>query len=1413
MIARRGTPAAILILGAVLAMGVPAHANPVNPTVTAGSAAFEGLGTGSLTIRQASHAAVINWQSFNIAANEVTRFIQPSNLSMALNRIGDIHPSLIFGSLQANGHVFLLNPNGILFGSTAQVNVGGLTATSLHLSDQNFLAGTYLFEGTAANGAVVNHGTIKAGPGGVYLLAPKVENGGLIESPEGQIALAGGSSVYLSDRPDGKGLLVEVKAPDGEAVNLKDLIADGGQVSMIGRVVSQQGLVQANSVREKNGKIELYASEQLHLKSGSRTTAMGAADGVSHGGTVLVVADKQRGTASFEQGAVIDVSGGQQGGNGGFAEFSGAVTAFGGTFKGGASIGWQRGKLLIDPVELVVDTNLLTSFILSGMDITALADQDIRVTAFLDLINFNVNYGGTVPDGQVGNLHLAAGQDLIFDRALIINSSSIFDGGNRWNLSGTAERDVVFRSSNLWTGAGFISPNELGGSFDFHAMRDIRFEQPSGLGRSYLWAAGSGDITLAADRDILAPSAYDSSLGLMSGIRLDNGTLTMTAGRDILGGTINGVEVGPGFSLKNGTAQVTAGGNIGSSTGYGTLTLGGGELNVNGGIVPGTLGQANVTLSAGGSVYLGLVQDGGLTQGLTGNRFVTANPLSSVDVAAASGDVHLKPAPEQTGNFVSQRTLYPATFTADATQGSIFVESNLGFWPSQTGRVELTAHDRLEGVVPTVTGPDSNFIPRLPDGRLIELFTREQLLFMGFTADDIARLSTPPIITRKGGLQNIILYAGDLNAIHGVSDSGTIDVRLQMPPASVPAHAPVPVTFSTQTGDISGVYFKAITPSYQKEVTISSGRDLKEFVVQVSAPEGVTATVSAARDIDMSRTGPEGTTSGIQFFGKGTGLVRAGGNLNLSDSGGIIHALSVTGDTSSNNPGLLRVAVDGNLDMTKTQIVTQNGGSISIHGRSLDLMTPGGQIALGNDGMPLAEQGQVIGNVLHDAQGNPVLIGGNPVILDGTQPQVARQTVQEGNALVSALTVNGASIRYSGQVANSLSLNGLVLPKLNGQAVNPVLSAAGKPIVISGKLVLENGGQIILADAGYGQVLKPVGGGINVGSNAGATGTTDRGIITRRGGAIDIWATGDVNVNTSRVSSLGGGNIAIKTVTGDISAGSGGKDEVTRLVFQDPLLDEFGNPILGPDGKPLLGPPEVFLVPGSGIFTFHRNDPIPLILDFPEFDTPAITAVKAEIVKNEFLGRNASALKAELAVLVKEREAEYIPLFDAYIDQFKLGDINLNGGRDVVIPPAGIRGRVVTINAGRNVVFAGGTVQGSIKIESGTVTGQVNVVGSLASVGGVTAAGSSASSGSALGGLSGLGGNVAAPTSASSSTSSTASGNAQQTKESTQQVTTDSTVAASQVTRKKEEKTVQLAKSVRVKKGVTIQVEAKPAKQ
>src|SRR5512147_412544 len=135
-----------------------ALANPVGPSVVSGTAGFATAGS-ALTVTNSPNA-IINWQGFSIGAGEITRFQQQSAASAVLNRVVGQDPSAILGTLSSNGRVFLVNPNGILFGQGARVDVAGLVATTLNLANSDFLAGRLNFEAGAVAGSIVNQGEI-----------------------------------------------------------------------------------------------------------------------------------------------------------------------------------------------------------------------------------------------------------------------------------------------------------------------------------------------------------------------------------------------------------------------------------------------------------------------------------------------------------------------------------------------------------------------------------------------------------------------------------------------------------------------------------------------------------------------------------------------------------------------------------------------------------------------------------------------------------------------------------------------------------------------------------------------------------------------------------------------------------------------------------------------------------------------------------------------------------------------------------------------------------------------------------------------------------------------------------------------------------------------------------------------------
>ena len=220
-----------------------------------------------------SPGSVINWQSFSIASQEITRFLQQSASSAVLNRVISGNPSTILGTLQSNGRVYLINPNGITIGPGGTIDVNGFVASTLNISDADFVAGRTRFTDTPGAGKVVNQGTITTPSGGsVYLIGQNVENQGVIRTPQGQIMLLAGKSVELVDAHTPE-MRVQITAPDGEAVNLGQLLASGGRIGMYAGLVRQGGVANADTaVVGENGKIVFKATNNVRLEAGSRLT-------------------------------------------------------------------------------------------------------------------------------------------------------------------------------------------------------------------------------------------------------------------------------------------------------------------------------------------------------------------------------------------------------------------------------------------------------------------------------------------------------------------------------------------------------------------------------------------------------------------------------------------------------------------------------------------------------------------------------------------------------------------------------------------------------------------------------------------------------------------------------------------------------------------------------------------------------------------------------------------------------------------------------------------------------------------------------------------------------------------------------------------------------------------------------------
>ena len=278
----------------IIGTGATAYALPEGGQVAAGQAAITTAGS-TMTIAQQTAQAIINWQNFGIGSGEAVHINQPNSQAMLLNRVIGSNPSEIFGQLTANGQVILVNPNGVFFRPGSSVDVGGLTASTLNIANEDFLKGQLRFAGDSQN-PVINAGSITAQNGYVNLLAKEVVNEGIIAAQTGSVNLAAGSGMSLDYNGDGKMTVAVTDGAYQSAVANKKLIqADGGLVVMtasgkdalMDSAVNNSGMIQANTLGEATGQISLTGDNIA-------TTGTISADGGSngHGGTLYITTGK-----------------------------------------------------------------------------------------------------------------------------------------------------------------------------------------------------------------------------------------------------------------------------------------------------------------------------------------------------------------------------------------------------------------------------------------------------------------------------------------------------------------------------------------------------------------------------------------------------------------------------------------------------------------------------------------------------------------------------------------------------------------------------------------------------------------------------------------------------------------------------------------------------------------------------------------------------------------------------------------------------------------------------------------------------------------------------------------------------------------------------------------------------------------
>lgn len=538
------------------AYGLDINALPAGGQVKAGQAVISQSGS-RMDINQSTNKAVINWQTFNIGQNAWVNFNQPSSSSSTLNRVLTSDPSQIYGRLTANGQVFLLNPNGLVFGRSASVNVGGLLGSTMKMDDNDFMNGVYKLYREGSSGSILNYGSLTAADRGfIALLAPEVRNEGIISAKMGTVAIGAGEKVSLDFTGDELMTISVDSATVKTLIENKHLItAEDGRVIMsasaadklIGSTINNEGAIEAKSLVSEGGVIKLVGNTNI-VNSGKID-----ASGATGGGTVLLGGDAHGAgdlphaqSVTMTAGATIDASatdtgkggkvvlwsdgvtqmdgaisakGGPNGGNGGFVETSGHTVNIGpGAVIDTLAPMGAAGDWLIDPYDITVASS--GGNITGATIATALNSSNITLdtTNVQYLVNStNTNYTSAPVTGGNGDITindaisktgssattftLKAHNDININQAITSSSGRLNvvltadqDGSNVGNINFGASGRVVTKNGNFYAGS-------ISGTQDTMTAKGQNFTMATG---SYI-DAGRGNLDISVKGNIQLP--------------------------------------------------------------------------------------------------------------------------------------------------------------------------------------------------------------------------------------------------------------------------------------------------------------------------------------------------------------------------------------------------------------------------------------------------------------------------------------------------------------------------------------------------------------------------------------------------------------------------------------------------------------------------------------------------------------------------------------------------------------------------------------------------------------------------------------------------------------------------------------------------------------------------------------------
>ena len=1053
------------------------------------------------TITQSTDKAVVNWNDFSIASNEVVKFIQNNPSSVALNRVTGTESSKIHGALTANGNIFLINPNGILFGANAQVDVAGLLASTFDIDPDEFMSGDMKLTGDMMSAASIkNEGTLKIGEGGfVYLIAPNVENSGHIIANVGRVTLAndGAYQVDLS----GNGLIkFEVDAStlsgttgtttsvknsgridggddNGSPHSAQNVLLSGSQVDGVvssvvntGDVVAASELTLAGDSVDQSGTV--VAATATLTASGDITSSGGSlqagAINLTTGGSAKVVLDEgsslyasidfggQNQTLSTTGNVTSDLA---------FTHTAGGVTLDGAHVDADLSVTAAGAIVGAGSAEANGDASAKRLALTTTIESAGIGAEGTAMRVAADMLSATADKGHIVVTDVAG--------DLALERVTTGDSSA--EAGLRALI--TAEDGKLSGAQNTQTGTASPSPNVEAWATHLQADGAIGSgSQPLTTSVQVLSATTQdgdihiantgGDLVLnrvsAGERITLNGSTVSSSAisDADGDITLSNGAtgsrdLSIASDQDVL--ITNAVTATDALTLSAGGSLLQAGNNAQLTGRELDLTAGGAVGQTATGALRTQSNTINAQASDGG-VYL---REGvGLHIGtLSGAVSTNSDQANNVELSAGQGDIRLG--------------------QVDAAGGAVKVTAGQGSIAADGAGTHVTA-DSL--ALEAKSGIGSSATSLATD--VSELTTTNSANLAGTYVDNQGALNKLDVTTRDGdvvigtGPNANVSFSGSSDTLSTSQNTGFETFAFDNTAGGIDLEGGLSATSTslTATGAITGQ--NGTLTGNRLTLSAGTGIDLTTAVGKLDATAtdgditinngthtaGLTATARADDGDFTLTTGGDLAVAGIKASDKVS--LSAGGAITGTAEGTDVEAarllLQGNGIGSTADAFTTRVSERLSAQAGTGGLFLANVGSLSLLGGEA-----GGNIDLSVSGDAILDTLEANGSITFSATGRVSDGNGDALNLSGDTLTLSAQQIGARDGSIDALEVKVDELvldtRSGGIFVRNLNNSSLALTRAKAAGGDIAIDSAGNMALNS---VSAAGNQVTLNSGG-----------------------------------------------------------------------------------------------------------------------------------------------------------------------------------------------------------------------------------------------------------------------------------------------------------------------------------------------------------